>query len=67
MAFEDTYREINIVNYILKLVTSKVTKVRIDCLCHIPTFLPNYLMDSQITIKLRFEENIAGIYKQYLE
>lgn len=67
MDFEDTYREINIVNYILKLVTSKVTKVRIDHLCHIPAFVPNYLMDSQITIKLRFEENIEGIYKQYLE
>lgn len=47
MAFEDTYRKINIVNYILKLVTSKVTKVRIDY-----TFLCNYLMYSQITIKL---------------
>lgn len=66
-AFEGTYGKINIVSSVLKLVTSKAARVRIDCQCHIPTFLHNYLTDSQITMKQRFDENIAGIYKQYLE
>lgn len=40
-AFEAIYSKINIVNSVLKLVTSKAARVRIDCQCHIPAFLHN--------------------------